>query len=87
MGVKIGQRAELVNVVGIEDTAEALVSGTVDMLSTPRVVANSRSVEGHLNVDEFKRVTDWPMRITPFGVRMLMMLLVLRRPNLRWPLP
>ena len=39
MTVQVGQRAEFVNVVGIEDTAEALVSGTVHMLSTPRLVA------------------------------------------------
>ena len=39
MAIEVGQRAKLPMVVGIEDTAEALVSGTVAMLATPRVVA------------------------------------------------
>ena len=39
MEIEVGRHAELSMVVGIEDTATAMGSGSVEVLATPRIVA------------------------------------------------
>ena len=39
MNIEVGLRGEATLIVGVEDTARAMRSGTVEVLATPRVIA------------------------------------------------